>query len=182
MPPKQNAKAPKAAKTAQNKNQKTNSQPSPVPQKKKGDPFRLGQNTQNPTPKGVGRPHKTKPFSSFHEAAAGETRNSPYTDPNIIFFAGGALMIAADIKRIKTVFEYAWGNKTAADASKNPSDFWANLKVILVQLLFLFLITMSARVIPPLGRMWLIVIIGLWILFLIKNPQILKMLQVAGNP
>lgn len=129
----------------------------------------------------VGRPHKTRPFKAFHNAAAGETRNSPYTNPNLIFFAGGALMIAADLKRIKKVFQYAWGNNALADASKNPADFWANLKVILVQLVFLFLITMSARVIPPLGRMWLIIIVGLWILFLIRNPQILKLLQAAGS-
>lgn len=168
MPQNQNAKAQKAAPATPNNSPKKNPKSPPIQKK----------NSQKP----VGRPHKTQPFKAFHTAAAGETRNSPFTNPNIIFFTGGALMIVADLGRIKTVFQYAWGNKTVADASKNPGDFWANLKVILVQLLFLFLITMSARVIPPLGRMWLIIIIGLWILFIMRNPQILKVLQAAGSP
>jgi hypothetical protein len=165
MPP-QNVKNQKAANSPPQ--QKANSKPPSIP--KKG--------SQRP----VGRPKRTRPFKTFHTLSAGETRNSPFTNPNIIFFAGGALMIAADIARIKKVFQYAWGGNALADAKKNPSDFWANLKVIIVQLVFLFLITMSARVIPPLGRMWLIIIIGLWILFLMRNPQILKMLQAAGSP
>lgn len=171
-PPKQNAKTPKA------------SNPKPAakspPPKKPANP-KSSQPPKTNTKRNVGRPKETHPFRAFHKAAAGETRNSPYTSPNLIFFAGGALMVAADWKRITRVFQYAWGNKTVADASKNPTDFWANLKVILVQLLFLFLITMTARVIPPLARMWLIVIIGLWILYLMKNPQVLKLLQVAGQ-
>lgn len=168
MPPVQNAKKQKAAQKPPPATPKANSKSPPIPKKNSS--------------RKVGRPHKVRPFKAFHTAAAGETRNSPFTNPNIIFFAGGALMIAADIQRIKKVFSYAWGNNALNDAKKNPSDFWANLKVILVQLVFLFLITMSARVIPPLGRMWLIIIIGLWILFIMKNPQILKALQTAGNP
>lgn len=171
-----NVKAPKA-KAPQTKA----SNPNPPPQKN----TKSSANTNTPktgNKKSVGRPHETHPLKTFHEAAAGETRNSPYTNPNIIFFAGGALLIAADIERIKKVFGYAWGNLTVADASKNPLDFWKNLKVILSQLLFLFIITMTARVIPPLGRVWLIVIIGLWILYLMKNPQVLQLLQAAGQP
>lgn len=165
---KSNPKAPKAQNKNNAQNQPQNNQSPPASKK----------NSQRP----VGRPHENHPFRTFHQLSAGETRNSPFTNPNLIFFAGGALMVAADWNRIVRVYQYAWGNKTIADASKNPGDFWSNLRVILVQLLFLFLITMSARVIPALGRMWLIIIIGLWILFLMKNPQILKLLQVAGQP
>lgn len=131
---------------------------------------------------GAGRPNKTQPFKKFHTLAAGETRNSPFTNPNLIFFVGGALLIVADAARIKKVFRYAWGSNALADASKNPVDFWASLKVILVQLIFLFLITMSARVIPPLGRMWLIILIGMWILYLMKNPQAVDFLKQMGQP
>jgi hypothetical protein len=131
---------------------------------------------------GQGRPTKTQPFKTFHTLAAGETRNSPFTNPNLIFFTGGALLIVADAQRIKKVFQYAWGANTVQDAAKHPADFWAALKVILVQLVFLFLITMSARVIPPLGRMWLIVIIGLWILYIMKNPKAVDFLAQAGKP
>lgn len=130
---------------------------------------------------GAGRPKSTNPFKSFHTAAAGETRNSPFTNPNLIFFVGGALLIVADASRIKKVFSYAWGRNPALSAAKNPADFWGALKVILVQLVFLFLITMSARVIPPLGRMWLIILIGLWMLYIMKNPQIVQFLTQAGK-
>jgi hypothetical protein len=138
-------------------------------------------NTQFPTPKPTkGRTPKDL-FKSVHHNVVGTHNYASTVSPNLVFMLGGGLIIFASSKRIKTVFEYAWGNKTVADASKNPSDFWHNLKVILVQLFFIFLITMSARVIPQLGKMWVIVLIGLWILYMMRNPQIFKLLQVAGQ-
>lgn len=132
-------------------------------------------------PNKVGRPKSFHPFRSFHNAAAGETRNSPTTDPNIIFFAAGGLIVVSSWSRITTVFSYAWGNKTTHDAAKNPEDFWSNLKIILVQLLFVFLLTFVARIAPPLARIFLVIVIGTWILYLMRNPQVLYLLKVAGK-
>lgn len=169
-----NAPAPAANKSPPPKNQNSKT-PSQNQKNSNASPNAKTNSSGNKSP--VGRPHETHPFRTFHTLAAGETRNSPYTNPNIIFFAGGALLVAADIKRIGNVFKYAWGNKNTKGGYNSPVDFWQGIKVILMQLLFLFVLTMSARVIPPLGRVWLIVIMGMWILFLMKNPQVLQLLQ-----
>lgn len=127
----------------------------------------------------VGRPKESHPFRSFKNAATGDTRNSPFTNPNIIFLVGGSLIIASQWTRIKKTFGYAWDvNKIIADG---PSVFYNNIKIIGVQVLFIFILTITARAVPELGRIWLVILGGLWILWLMRNPQILQLLQVASE-
>lgn len=127
----------------------------------------------------AGRPRKPHPFRTFKNAATGETRNSPFTNPNIIFLVGGSLIIASQWTRIKKAFGYAWDvNKIIADG---PGTFYNDVKVIGVQVLFIFILTITARAVPALGRIWLVIIGGLWILWLMRNPEILQLLQAASE-
>lgn len=81
--------------------------------------------------------------------------------------------------RIPFIFKNAWNSGTA---QANSKDWWTQIKVVLGQLIFLFILTVTARAIPPLARIWLVTIIGLWILWLMKNPQALLILNGFVNP
>lgn len=134
-----------------------------------------------PTSKGAGRPKK--PFiqrapGQFKTAATGETRNSPYTDPNILFWVGLTLIVFAGWSsgRLATIFKLAWSpDLTKAKDFKN-----ASLSTI-AQLIFLFLLVVSARAAPPLARIWLVILIGVAVIYLVKNPQALTILSKLGQ-
>lgn len=130
--------------------------------------------------KPAGRPKQTNPFKSFKTASTGETRNSPYTDPNIIFWLGFILIIASawSSGRLSTVFKLAWNPENFVS---NTDQFMSAIKSTGLQLLFLFMLTVSARAIPSLAKIWLISIGGLWIMWVIKNPQILQALSSAAK-
>lgn len=119
-------------------------------------------------------------ISEFHKTHRILTGTSNYVSPvssNIVFLAGSGLILASGWPRIKAIFNAAW-NPTFAKA--NPNIITNNLRIIGVQILFVAGMTFTARLFPALGRMWLIMLLGTWILFLMKNPQIFKLLQVAG--
>jgi hypothetical protein len=134
----------------------------------------------------VGRPKAPLGSSiprKFKTMATGETRNSPMTTPNIIFMLGLFLIIAAGFKsaRFKTLWNDIW-NKPAAQQSpgqigSSASDLLNQFRIIGLQLVWLFAMTVIARAVPPISRLFLIVIAGMWLLFLINNPQVLQWLN-----
>ena len=134
-----------------------------------------------------GRPSKSIPvFTGFHRAAAGETRNSPMTSPNIIFWLGIALIIFSGYSngRIRRIFSFAF-NGPASPQEKSVGSWLTDLKVFGSQFLFLFILVITARAIPPLSRIWLVMVGGMWVLYLMKNPQVLQLLNwtsQGGNP
>lgn len=135
----------------------------------------------NPKPgKPAGRPKQPQPLKSFKNAATGETRNSPYTDPNVLWWLGITLIIASGWSsgRLSTVFKLAWNPENFAS---NSIEFMNALKSTGFQVLFLFILVVSARAIPPLGKIWLVIIGGLWIMWLIKNPQIIQTLSTTAQ-
>lgn len=142
--------------------------------------------TPSPTPspsKGAGRPRKSfaaKLPGRFKRAATGETRNSPMTDPNIIFWLGISLILAAGwtSKRIPNLWTFA----TNPGSGANAGDFLGSIKSTFVQLIFVFLLAISARAVPPLASIWLILLIGLWTLWLIKNPSFVTTLAGWAKP
>lgn len=132
------------------------------------------------TVKGRGRPKRALPIRAvkgFKTAATGETRNSPMTNPNIIFWLGIGLIIFSGYSngRIKRIFGFATGN--AGSENNDPRNWLTDIKVFGSQFLFLFILVITARAIPPLSRIWLVIIGGMWILYLMKNPQILQLLN-----
>lgn len=129
-------------------------------------------------PRNVGRPGKNpvvKIASGYKQAATGVTRNSPFTDPNIVFWLGIGLIIFSgwSSKRIINLFSMAWNGGSV----KGTKDFFTTIKIIGSQFLFLFILVITARAFPPLARVWLIIIGGLWILYIMKNPQIVQLLN-----
>lgn len=142
-----------------------------------------------PTPNKKNSPGRPKaqfnPAKGFKTAATGETRNSPMTDPNILFWLGVALIIFAGWSsgRIQFIFSNAINPVLA---QKNGSSWFTQIKVFASQFLFLFIMVITARAVPPLARIWLVMIGGLWVLYLMKNPQVLQLLNWtsvgASNP
>lgn len=133
--------------------------------------------------KSVGRPKKSffrKAPKQFKELATGETRNSPFTDPNIIFMLGIGLILASGWSsgRLKELFALILFSP--ANLAR-PGELTKQFRIILVQVLFVFLLTITGRAIPPLARIWLVVIIGMWLLWIMRNPEMLKLLNEASK-
>lgn len=131
-----------------------------------------------PKKKSAGRPKKNlfvRSAKNYKIAATGETRNSPMTDPNIIFWLGIGLIIFSGWSsgRIKNIFAGAWNGAHGQDSY----TWWTDIKIFASQFLFLFVLVITARAIPPLARIWLVIVGGLWILYLMKNPQVLQLLN-----
>lgn len=175
----QSGKPPISSRTHQSQSKKQSNKQSNNQSNAQTNNPQSGKQTNVNVKRSAGRPKESHPFRSFKNAATGDTRNSPFTDPNIIFLVGGSLIIASQWTRIKKTFGYAWNvNKIVADG---PSVFYNDIKVIGVQVLFIFILTITGRAIPALARIWLVILGGLWILWLMRNPEILKLLQVASQ-
>ena len=140
--------------------------------------------------KSVGRPKKNfflRTGRKFKTATTGETRNSPTTDPNIIFWLGVSLIIFSGWSsgRIKSIFTFAWHGVAIDSRGKlsfgEDAGQWAtDLIHFGSQFIFLFIMVITARAIPPLARIWLVIIGGMWILYLMKNPQVLMLLNASS--
>lgn len=147
----------------------------PVQPTKKTPTKVAGKNNSKGQQRNVGRPQKNfflKASGGFKQAATGETRNSPFTDPNILFWLGIGLIIFSGFSsgRIKDLFSMAWNGGESG-------KWFTTIKVVGSQFLFLFLMVITARAVPPLARIWLVIIGGLWILYIMKNPQIVQLLN-----
>lgn len=162
--------------------------PMPKPKVPKGYTVVNGQvvpksyNNPGSKKKSAGRPKA--PFfkrapKQYKVLATGETRNSPMTDPNVIFWLGIVLIVFAGWSsgRIKRIFAIAWIGEY-----QNDTSHWADdIKQTGSQFLFLFLLVITARAIPPLARVYLVMLIGVWILYLMKNPEVLKLLAATAD-
>lgn len=131
-----------------------------------------------PKSKGAGRPKAPlirRVARGYKLASTGETRNSPMTDPNVIFWLGIGLIVVSGWSsgRLKNIFSIAWSGQSAQDYQ----NWFTTIKVTGSQFLFLFILVITARAIPPLARIWLVIIAGMWILYLMNNPQMLQILN-----
>lgn len=141
-----------------------------------------GAGTQKPAPgktpnakkKTAGRPRRSlasRAITGYKTYATGVTRNSPYTDPNIIFWVGLSLILLSGWSsgRLKTIILMAWGGGDAG-------SFLSAIKSEVAQLIFVFVLVVLSRAIPPFARVALVLMLGFGLLWLIKNPQIVQLL------
>lgn len=129
----------------------------------------------------VGRPRKpliTRIPSGFKKASTGDTSDNPGTTSNIVFILGIGLIVASGFssQRIQNALKWAWGMN-----GLDPSPFTNFLRITGVQLLAIFILSFISRASPNIGRIFTVVLIGVWILWLMKNPQITKLLAAAAK-
>ena len=143
--------------------------------------------------KSVGRPKQhiaIRAARQFKTYSTGETKNSPTTVPNIIFILGMFLIVASGLKstRFRQIWNDIWtqgapakqqtgASQVSANLSATGADLLNQFRVVGLQLLALFSITVIARYVPPLSRIILVIVVGTTILFIINNPQVLQWLN-----
>lgn len=149
--------------------------------KPKAQPGNKSGNNKSGNNKSVGRPKAPlfkRASTAFKQSATGETRNSPFTDPNLIFIFGLVLIVISGWTsgRIKTMLVGIWTN-----GSMGATDFANAVKSTISQFIFVWLLSFSARAMPALGKIWMVILIGIGTFWLIKNPQILQLLNTMAN-
>lgn len=133
----------------------------------------------------VGRPKKApiiRLAKGFKYAATGDTSAAPGTSSNLFFIMAIVLVVASGWSsgRIQELFKSAWNTGTMNDA--NSADvFVEDLRITGTQLIFVFFISFFGRAFPVVGRASVFMILAIWLLWLMKNPQILILLNNASQ-
>lgn len=134
-------------------------------------------NAANKGNKKSNTPNLLKGVGKFHRGITGSGTVFSPASPNIIFTAGIGLIIASGIssKRIPQIFRDSLSPQDAL--AHDPQRLWRNLKITFVQVGFIFGITILSRMFPGISWFFLIVIGGTWLLWLMRNPELLFLLS-----
>ena len=162
--------------SSQNGNQSNDSS------QKKNNSSQEKTDTSSKTPdKGkVGKPKRhpvIRLAKGYKELATGDTTNSPATYSNIIFIMGMGLILVAAFSsgRLKQIFTNLWN--PPFDASLVVANFVG----LGSQFLFIFIISFISRAIPTFGRIGVVTMAGLWILWFMQNPQLIQLLNTTSQ-
>lgn len=150
---------------------------------KKGTQAHVEERARQSARKGNSRnsPNVLRGISKLHHGVTGSTSAFSRANPNLIFVGGLGLIVASGFSshRIQNIFHDALNPNDAI--ANHPQRMWQSLKVIGVQLLWVFGVTFLSRLSAGFANFMLVVIIGIWILWLMRNPETFILLNAASQ-
>lgn len=128
------------------------------------------------------QPNPLRFANKVHRGITGTNSAFSTNKANLVFMGGMALIIAsgASSHRLRDIFRDAL-NPNAAITSGNSGRLWHNIKIILVQLIWVIGLTFLSRLSNPLSNIFLVIISGMFLLWLIRNPQVFILLNAISE-